>query len=428
MQSYVRIWLTLLSSDSMAFPNASRGPKHLRGSVTGAIVDGPPPWLRKREKHPRNAFLMRRDLEVCEHLWGSDSAGKPGVWAESEEEEEAEEGEEVPSSLPTNVSHGGQAPYGSVLAGDRSTPQLTVMSVNLGNLSRKGASSDGTRCEPLLWSFLAGSYHVCLVQEAWNLPFGEQMLLKSGYSSYSGHDGSLACIVSDPNANVMVLEDLALTSPLEYVGKKCRNSPLHLHLVRISWGGDADGGIVTKSGLQSVCICNCRFHHVVAKSTDHRHALLQELVILVTRHRVHIICGDFNQGGSEAIRLLQSIPGTVSHVRRAPDHPGDPGCCVIVIVAWETSFPYDVSVSKEMLQMQNHSLGLRPSDGDWHRPLYVTLRNTRKRQRSAAKQFARKQKRRAAKKQGNKMKQSTNDDNEGSFLSSPLPVGLQKTL
>ncbi len=69
------------------------------------------------------------------------------------------------------------------------------MSVNLGNLSGKGASSDGTRREPLLWPFLAGSYHVCLVQEAWNLRDGEQMLRKRGYSCYSGHDGTLACML-----------------------------------------------------------------------------------------------------------------------------------------------------------------------------------------------------------------------------------------
>ena len=413
----------------MAFLNSGRGPKHLRGSVAGAIVDGSPPWLRKREKHPYNAFLKGREARCVSETAGkhgarssSDTAGKHGVWAESDEEEEEEEEKEEDEEQEVPL------PFGQALAGERSTPQLTVMSVNLGNLNRKGASSDGTRCESLLWPFLAGSYHVCLIQEAWNLPVGEQMFRTRGYSLFSGHDGTLACIVSDPNANVVVLEDFALISPLEVVGKRFRNSPLDLYAVRISWGADADGGIVTKSGFQSVCVCNCRFHNVVAKSKSHRDALLRELVSLVTRHRVDIICGDFNQGASEAIRLLQSIPGTVSRVSRAPDHPGDPGCCVIVILAWETSFPYDVSVSKELLQMQNHSLGLRPLDGDWHRPLYVTLRNTRKRQRSAAKQSARKQKRRAAKKQGNKMKQSTNDDNEGSFLSSPLQVGLQTTL
>ena len=412
----------------MAFVNSGRGPKHLRGSVAAAIVDGPPPWLRKREKHPYNAFFKAREARCVSETAGkhgarssSDTAGKHGVWAESDDEEEEEEKEEdEEQEVPLT--------FGQALAGDRSTPQLTVMSANLGNLTRDGRSSDGSRCASLLWPFLAGSYHVCLIQEAWNLPVGEQKLRSRGYSLFSGHDGTLACIVSDPNANVEVLEDFALISPLEVVGKYYRKSPLNLYAVRISWGADADGGIVTKSGFQSVCICNCRFHNVVAKSKSHRDALLQELVSLVTKHRVDIICGDFNQGDSEAIRLLENIPGTVSHVRRAPDYPGDPGCCVIVILAWDTTFPYDVSVSKEMLQMQNHSLRLRPSDGDWHRALYVTLRNTRKRQRSAAKQCARNQKRRAAKKQGNKMKQSTNDDNEGSFLSSPLQVGLQKTL
>ena len=353
-------------------PNADpHGPRFLRGSAAKPVASATPPWLAQRQQQELASALPIFPLGYLD--------GARGLWQEYLDPEVISV-----SSCDSHVSSHSSDPSST-------DSRITLLSWNAGNILRRGMDvNSGVRMDSYIGEFLAGRYHIGIVQEAQHIS-QVQPLAQRGFVVCRSRDQEHAFILGGRgNRSVSIVKEACWSSP--YAAKANPFWALSWCLAHIHFGTHRDGSTKMRCLMSAVKAASVHMESSIAREKrDVSMCLLRRMWRVFLDEQTIIVTGDFNacarlptRADNFAIRALVSEIGDADITFRVLEAADEDVCLAVFLVydGQQERFPWKLAQSVACRHMQNYSLRLTSTDIDWHHPLYVTMRCSTERNRS----------------------------------------------
>ena len=283
------------------------------------------------------------------------------------------------------------------------TLQFSILGVNMGNLNRHGHVS-GYHHDNMVMTYCTGKFHLALVAEPWLDKRARMTCNTFDMSVFQSSSGAAAIWILGNGKNrrcETLVERTILSDGIRKDGSK--NWHLDYMIGEAFWGDHDDGSSVTRCGVPSL---RCGVAHLNNKSADKpRLQMLRAFWYEMINARVQVVCGDFNKRAYLDIRnevdrpnntmkysLEQSILYCDVEVKFQMIRidtglcPGEfvlsvdseQDCMLFFLLDYEdVEFKItEQHVLKTRAPLDNVSLGLKPTDKDWHIPILVHVRSS----------------------------------------------------